>query len=180
MLPALLMPLMAKGLDLIGNAVLAKGKDWVKNKTGVDLDKERLSDEDYLKLKQYEMEHEEELIRLRQEDDRLVKAVQEMYLQDTQSARNMQNEALNQEDKFSKRFVYLFACVWSLAAIFYMASITFCTIPDANIRFADTILGFLLGTIVSQIIAFFYGSSKSSQSKDEIKDHILRNLTKGS
>jgi hypothetical protein len=173
------MPLISKGLDLVGNAALAKGKSWIKNKTGVDLDQEKLSDADYLKLKQFEMDHEEELIRLRQEDDKLAKSIKEMYIQDTQSARSMQTKALEQDDKFSKRFIYWFACVWSLFAILYVAAITFCSIPDANIRFADTILGFLLGTIVSQIIAFFYGSSKSSQGKDEVKDELLRNTLGG-
>ena len=37
-IPALLAPLLAQGLSLIGNAVMAKGKDWVEEKTGVRLD----------------------------------------------------------------------------------------------------------------------------------------------
>ena len=70
MIPALLAPLLSHGLSLIGNAVLAKGKDWVEEKTGVKLD-QPLSAEDTLKLKQYEMDHEEELLRLRIEEKKL-------------------------------------------------------------------------------------------------------------
>jgi hypothetical protein len=70
MIPALLAPLLTQGLSLIGNAVLAKGKDWVEDKTGVKLDGP-LSDADAMKLKQYEMDHEEELLRLRIEEKRL-------------------------------------------------------------------------------------------------------------
>lgn len=70
MIPALLAPLLSQGLSLIGNAVMAKGKDWVEEKTGVKLDGP-LSDADAMKLKQYEMDHEEELLRLRIEEKKL-------------------------------------------------------------------------------------------------------------
>jgi hypothetical protein len=70
MIPALLMPLLSQGLGLISNAVMAKGKEWVEEKTGVKLD-QPLSTEDTLKLRQYEMDHEEELLRLRIEEKKL-------------------------------------------------------------------------------------------------------------
>ena len=69
-IPALLAPLLSQGLSLIGNAVLAKGKGWVEEKTGVKLD-QPLSAEDTVKLRQYEMGHEEELLRLRIEEKKL-------------------------------------------------------------------------------------------------------------
>jgi hypothetical protein len=178
MLPAILVPLLSQGLNLLGNAVLAKGKDWVKEKTGVDLDKASLSQEDYVKLKQFEMDHEEELIRLRQEDDKLGFEIEKAYLEDTQSARNMQVAALNQTDVFAKRFVYYFAIFWGFMACGYIGAITFGHIPEGNIRFADTILGFILGTIMAQIIAFFYGSSKSSQSKDDVIHGVIERSAK--
>lgn len=69
-IPALIAPLLTQGLSLISNAVLAKGKEWVEEKTGVKID-QPLSAEDTLKLRQYEMEHEEELLRLRIEEKKL-------------------------------------------------------------------------------------------------------------
>lgn len=68
--PVFLAPLLSQGLSLISNAVLAKGKEWVEEKTGVKLD-QPLSAEDTLKLRQYEMDHEEELLRLRIEEKKL-------------------------------------------------------------------------------------------------------------
>ena len=62
--------MLSQGLSLIGNAVLAKGKGWVEEKTGVKLD-QPLSAEDTVKLRQYEMGHEEELLRLRIEEKKL-------------------------------------------------------------------------------------------------------------
>jgi len=55
---------------LIGNAVLTKGKEYIEEKTGVKLTQD-MSEDNLLKLKQFEMEHEEELMRLRLEDDKL-------------------------------------------------------------------------------------------------------------
>lgn len=87
------------------------------------------------------------------------------YLADVQSARNMQVEALKQEDVFSKRYVYYLASFWSIVAMVYIFMITFMTIPEANVRFADTVLGFLLGTIIATVIQYFLGSSKGSADK---------------
>ena len=90
-----------------------------------------------------------------------------MHLENVKDARAMQTAALNQSDVFSKRFVYYFASFWSVCAVVYIGFITFAPIPVANIRFADTILGFLLGTVVATILNFFYGTSKSSQDKTD-------------
>lgn len=56
--------LLSKGLKLIAKAVSSKGYAWLKEKTGVDLDQASLSDEDVMKLKQYELDHETELLRI--------------------------------------------------------------------------------------------------------------------
>ena len=179
MIPPFLVPILAKGLDLVGNAVLAKGKDWIKEKTGVDVDKASLSEAEYAKLRQFEMEHEEELLRIKQDDDKLAATVELAYLQDTQSARDMQMTALQQNDEFAKRFVYYFAIFWAVVAMLYVIGITFVKIPQENVRFADTVLGFLLGTIIAQIVAFFYGSSRSSQTKDDTIRQVVGSVTGG-
>lgn len=81
--------------------------------------------------------------------------------QNTDGARELQIAALQQNDNFSKRFVYYLSAFWSIFAVVYIVWITFFTIPADNVRFADTILGFLLGTVVSTIINYFLGSSAS-------------------
>ena len=90
-----------------------------------------------------------------------------MHLENVKGAREMQNNALGQSDVFSKRFIYYFASFWSICSVLYIGFITFANIPAANVRFADTILGFLLGTVVATILNFFYGTSKSSQDKTD-------------
>lgn len=81
-----------------------------------------------------------------------------LALEDRANARAMQTAAFQQNDSFVKRFIYYFAGFWSVVTSLYIGCITFLEIPDNNIRFADVVLGFLLGTIIATIIQFFYGS----------------------
>lgn len=80
-------------------------------------------------------------------------------------ARDMQKVALQQTDIFSKRFTMYLTMFWSLAAVVYIGFITFSVIPDKNVRFADTILGFILGTVVATLLNFWFGSSIGSKDK---------------
>jgi hypothetical protein len=86
---------------------------------------------------------------------------------DRDSARQMQIAALQQEDLFSKHFIYYFAWYWSVGSTLYFFAVTFAPMPSGGRDFANIILGFLLGTAVATIISFFYGSSKSSKDKTD-------------
>ena len=144
-----------KGLDVLSNAIEGgadKAIDFVSEKTGIDLTKGSITDEEIAELQKLQRKHEKELLAY--------------HVENTKNARKMQSDALAQDDKFSKRFIYVFAAFWSIAAVVFMFAVTFGDIPKGNERFADTIMGFLLGTIVATIINFFYGSSKGSQDKD--------------
>lgn len=112
--------------------------------------------------------HEEKLKELALEDRRLGIEETKVDAGQVAAAQAMQIEALKQDDVFSKRFVYLFAIFWSVFTMLYVLFITFASIPKDSIRFADTVLGFLLGTIVASLMQFFYGTSVRSQHKDEI------------
>jgi len=85
----------------------------------------------------------------------------------TENARAMQIAALQQSDVFSKRFTMYLTTFWSLAAGAYIGFITFSIIPEQNVRFADTILGFILGTVVATMLNFWFGSSIGSKEKGE-------------
>ena len=56
---------------------------------------------------------------------------------------------------------------WSVLSATYIGFITFGEIPESNIRFADTILGFVLGTMVASMFQFLLGSSLGSRAKDK-------------
>lgn len=85
----------------------------------------------------------------------------------TSDARAMQVAALNQSDVFSKRFTMYLTAYWSVAATIYIGFITFSVIPDTSVRFADTILGFVLGTVLATMLNFWFGSSIGSKEKDK-------------
>jgi hypothetical protein len=62
--------LLTNGLGLVANAVMAKGKEWVEDKTGIKLAPD-MPPEQIAQLKIAEMQHEEELMRLRLEENKL-------------------------------------------------------------------------------------------------------------
>jgi hypothetical protein len=89
----------------------------------------------------------------------------ELEVKDRDGARAMQVAALQQESWFAKNFLYLFTTFWSLFAMVYFGFVTFGEIPVSGTRFADTILGVLIGTVLTGFFNFFFGSSKGSQDK---------------
>lgn len=148
-IPALIAPLLAQGLGLLGNAVLAKGKEWLEEQTGVDLSKP-LSPEDVAKLRQFEMEHEEELMRLRIEDKRL-------DYEDTQSARDM-NTRINESasaSTLSKNVPAILALIVIVAG-FILLALT----KEADVRTA--VVG-----LMTLVLGFYFGSSSTSKLKDD-------------
>jgi len=92
----------------------------------------------------------------------------------TADARAMQVAALQQSDVFSKRFTMYLTAFWSVAAAIYVAFITFGYIPPQNVRFADTILGFILGTVIATMLNFWFGSSDGSKKKTEVLESIQK------
>ena len=98
------------------------------------------------------------------------KELVELANEDRADARKMQASALKQSDILSKRFIYYLATFWSVAAIAYLFAITFGTIPKEAVRFADTSLGFLMGTVVSSIMGFFFGTSASENERNQARD----------
>lgn len=148
--------LISNGLPKVADAVIEKGVEAVEEKLGVKLKPEgEATPEDNAKLKEAAMKHEEFMA--------------EMDLKNMQGAREMQLKAMDSEDPLVRRFVYYFIAFWSLLSATYIGFITFGNIPDDNIRFADTILGFVLGTMVASMFQFLLGSSIGSRKKDEQK-----------
>ena len=158
--------LLNAGLGILGNAVATKGKDFIQDKLGVNIEDMLGSEEGKIKLQELQYKHEEFLVEQTLRSRELELEATRLEHQNTDSARTMQIAALNQLDIFSKRFVYYLATGWSVFAAIYIGAITFWPIPADNTRFADTILGFLLATVIAVILNYFFGSSNTSKAKD--------------
>tara|TARA_R110001592_G_scaffold321960_6_gene600703 strand:+ start:312 stop:848 length:537 start_codon:yes stop_codon:yes gene_type:complete len=92
----------------------------------------------------------------------------EMIYKDKEGARDMQKVALEQDDLFSKRFIYYFAlCIFGFSALIILL-LFFVQIPSDNQRIIDMAIGILIGTGLVGVIQFFYGSSEGSKTKGEI------------
>lgn len=154
LLAPILSQLAGAGLQKVADSVLDKGLEQVEEKLGIKLEPNAdglLDDSKLADIQMAAMKHEEFMA--------------EIDLKNTQGARDMQQKAMESDDPFVRRFVYQFAWLWSAFAIAYIVIITLCTIPEKNIRFVDVVLGFIMGTVVSTLLNFFFGSSQSSKDK---------------
>ena len=172
---AILTPLLGNGLNLVANAVLAKGKDYVEKKLGVEL-KPDMSSEDLAKIQIAQMEHEEELLRLRIEEDKLDLAELELRLKDTDSAREREVQ-ISTSDKaplLNKIVTPVLALSILLLTFVLFGVVMFDDSPVEASR--KDILIYILGVlsaIASQIVSYYFGSSQSSKDKtDALKEAI--------
>jgi hypothetical protein len=148
--------LIQNNMHKVADAVIDKGVDYVQDKMGIQLKPEgEATKEDYAKWSAEAAKHEEFMA--------------EIDLKNMQGARDMQLKAMDSDDPLVRRFVYYFISFWSVLCATYIGCITFLDIPDENVRFADTILGFVLGTMVAAMFQFLLGSSLGSRKKDEKK-----------
>lgn len=172
-LPLLIAPLLKAGLGLIANAALAKGKEWVEERTGVELDKP-LSEEAIVKLKQFELENETELMRLRLEENKLDAEVFKAEVADKGDARKRDIEFLRAGRKNYR------ADVMFLLAVLMIAGLVWIVWKDPSINeyvkgIFTLVLGRFLGYL-DNIYNFEYGSTRGSKDKDD----TIKQLTGGS
>ncbi len=54
-----------------------------------------------------------------------------------------------------------------LISFAYLFMVTFLPIPQSGQKHSETVVGFLLGSGITFILAYYYGTSKSSSEKNE-------------
>jgi hypothetical protein len=148
--------LISNGMHKVADAVIEKGVDAVQEKLGVELKPEgQMTKDDYAKVQAEAMKHEEFMAELDEKS--------------RQRATDMQMAAMKSDDPLVRRFVYIFIAFWSLFAVGFIPSLIWAPIPESGTRYADTILGYVMGTIVTSMFAFLLGSSQGSRMKDDKK-----------
>ena len=143
MIQAILAGLLANNLPKVAQAVVDKGLDVVSEKLGVPLT-DSLTPEEVAQVQANEFK------------------LEELYLSDKASARDMQGKALAQDDWFAKNFVHLLAACITIASFAGLFMTENETVRTACVSF------------VTMIGGFYYGSSRSSKEKDS----VIAGLTK--
>ena len=168
--------LLGQGLNLVANAVMAKGKDWVENKLGVEL-KPDMTSEDYSKLQIAQMQHEEELLKLKLEDNKLDLQELELRLKDTDSARNREVEiATSEKAPLINKIVTPVLALGVTAITFVLFGILMFDRSPVEPSRKD-ILVYVLGALTAistQVISYYFGSSVGSKDKSAQLDKVLK------
>ena len=76
-------------------------------------------------------------------------------------------------------FTMTFATIIMLLVAAYLYGVTFLTIPEGNEKVVDTILGFLLGSVISPIVIWAFRSSKAQIDKENAELEIKQLTGKG-
>lgn len=155
--------LLAQGLNLVGNAVLAKGKEWVEEKTGVKLAPD-MPPEELAKLRQFELEHEEELQRLQLENNKLDFQYFQAEVDDKSSAR-LRDEKFLVAGTRNYRADFMF-----VLAVGMITMLVWIVWKDQGINeyvkgIFTLVLGRFLGYL-DNIYNFEFGTTRSSRTKD--------------
>jgi hypothetical protein len=172
MLPALaaiIQPLLSNGLGLVANAVMAKGQEWVEQKTGVKL-APNIPPDEVAKLQIAQMEHEEELMRLKLEENKLDLEELSMRLKDVGSAREREVQIATSKDAplLNKIVTPLLALSLLVLTFILFGVVMFDNTPVESSR--KDILIYILGVlsaISTQIVSYYFGSSQGSKEKSE-------------
>lgn len=142
--------LINNGMHKVADQVIEKGVDAVQEKLGMELKPEGEATPEYnAKLQEEANRHSEFMAALDEKS--------------TQRATDMQMAALLSSDQFVRRFLYYYAWFWGVFACSYFFAVSFLVVENRNRDFVNIILGFLIGTTIPAIIAFFYGQANKAR-----------------
>jgi hypothetical protein len=172
-LQAIITPLLGNGLNLVANAVMAKGKKVVEEKLGVEL-KPDMSPEDLAKIQIAQMEHEEELLKLRLEEDKLDLAELEMRLKDTNDARVRETQIVTSDKApLLNKLITPILALGLLGITFTLFGIVLFQASPIDPSRKDILIYILgvLSAVATQVVSYYFGSSQSSKDKtDALKE----------
>ena len=167
-LPLLLAPIVAElaknGLNLLVNAVTAKGKDFVEEKLGIDLEKETQTEEGRIKLRSLEIQHEEFILQAAQKEAENRLKDKELDIQNTANAQNMNTKIQESTNasKIAKEGPYYLDFLVVGSTLILAAILLFNGVPAVNKELVYMAFGSLV-TMCGTILNFHRGSSQGSK-----------------
>ena len=142
--------LINNGMHKVADQVIEKGVDAVQEKLGIELKPEGEATPEYN-------------AKLQEEANRHAEFMAELDEKSAQRATDMHLIALKSDDVVVRRFLYYYAWFWGAFAALYFFAVSFMPVENRNRDFINIILGFLIGTTIPAIIAFFYGQANKSR-----------------
>lgn len=189
-LAAIAPELAKRGFDLLSGifrGAIDQGADklseLIKEKTGInvyDIAENKITEDQWIKLKEFELEHQEQLLEYRKTIDANALEQERLAFKDMENARRAQTQRDKNEDPFVRRFTYYYAFLITMLTFIFIFLAAFGPawfdkkFPAESWRIIDTVLGFLLGIGLSAIIQFYFGSSSGSAKKSEDISNLLK------
>lgn len=150
--------LLANGISILGNAIMAKGKDVIEKELGVQLPDNPTS-EDMVALRQLELQYEEKLIQVAVDDKKL-------DIENVNNAREMNAriQESGNSSELAKNAAYYLDFIIVLATLVMGYTIIWTAVPVDNRDLFFTAFGSLM-TLCGTIVNFHRGSSQGSKDK---------------
>lgn len=149
---ALIKSLIGAGLGTLAGAVAQKGQEFVEEKLGVDIAASIATPDGLYKLKQLELDHEEDLLRWAVENRKLDLSFYEAEVKDRDSARSAHVAIATNKDTPWYDPNKLMVPVLAIGTVgFCLYGIVF-TPAGAEVKMA-------LSTIAGVVLSYFFGSS---------------------
>jgi len=184
MLPLLLAPLVSmfaeKGLDVLSKTLDIGGQkvvSLVEEKTGIKLtEPEKVSEDDILKLKEFQSNYELELLRLtldnKKEDNRHEESISGSIVGDKQNARGS-NHLYEMQSEIGRKVFLQTSILIPLLIMINVLLISYASdlkLGEAMISMVSTLIGIALNNAYRErqsMLEFLYGSSVGSKLKDK-------------
>ena len=161
LLTPLLSMLASNGLNLLSGAVQAKGKEFIEEKIGMKIP-DNPSAEDLTKLRLAEMEHEETLLELSIEKQKVDIEAEKIYLADLDSARGLGKSLAVSESWLNRNIVPAMAIVAVIGGILMIV-----LSPESDVRMAGL-------SVVMMPLAYYFGTSQGSKQKQDQINRMLK------
>jgi len=97
-----------------------------------------------------------ELIEITEEDRQIALALVKADLEDRKDARQLQRTSLDQDDKFSKRFLYYLTMFIVASAVAFIFITIYVPYIEQVAHIVDTSYGILIGTVFVSVINYFF------------------------
>jgi len=137
--------LINNGMHKVADQVIEKGVDAVQQKLGIELKPEGEATPEYnAKLQEEANRHSEFMAQL---DEKSTQRASDMYMQ----------------DETTKKFAQHYAWFITVVSFLYFFMVSFMPIENRNRDFVNIILGFMIGTAIPAIIAFFFGQANKAR-----------------